>query len=126
MLMLYDALPQRVGSVARVPCDALAQVALLHCGILCNGVYDGSGGTPRHDGFDGIGEMVATMVLVAIVAMVAVSVLQNTFVSRCGHTISFYQRLPCDALSQVGDFDAVSKSAGARTSKPIRPGNEAG
>ena len=48
-------------------------------------------GTPRHDVSDGTGEMVATMVLVAIVAMVPVTILQNTFVSRRGHTIRVYQ-----------------------------------
>ena len=69
--------------------------------------------------------MVTTMALVAIVAMVALFALTPM---SCGVVLpsGFYQPMPCDALSQAGDFDALSKSAGARTSKPIRPGNEAG
>ena len=49
--MLDDALPQGAGSVARAFCDAVALVAILHGGTLCNGVYDGSGGDSCYSGF---------------------------------------------------------------------------
>ena len=42
------------------------------------------------------------------------------------HCARARQLMPCGSLSQCVDFDALSKSAGARTSRPIRPGNEAG
>ena len=133
--MLYDALPQDVCSVAGVPCadfmvvfyammSTTARTATVATVVFVR--FDSWQWHSSSVGFNGFGGMVATQVLVALVAMVAASVLQNTFVARRGHTIRFYQLSPCDVLSQTGGFDAVSKSAKASTSKPIRPGNEAG